>query len=1274
MRLLPLSADDLSWQKFESFCLAVIRAMPEVKRADKYGQQGEKQRGIDIEAELVDGRRRTAQCRQRKTFTPASLKKTLRENTFEADEHEIWIACGTSAAVSDAVAKLPKWSIRDREGLSQLGRELPREHAQRILDDHFGPHVRRAFLGPEGPIAFAIPADYFVALDDSSRVLRHDLDLVGRVHELAELLDGVRTRRVVILPGRGGIGKTRLLRAGADALTTAGERVLFAADGVVLNADLVDFLPRERHVVFVDDAHRRVEDVSILLGAARSQQPGPTLVLAVRPGAMRLIDDTLGRAQIESQEVMVLKGLEPLGGEAVRALASQALGREDVAARRLAEATGQLPLLTVLGGRLLGAGELADAAALDAEIRRRTMARFTQEQFGRVTERVPSEQAKELATIVAALAPMNVASPSVIDATAGQLEVTASRVRSWLGELEAAGVLLARGRLRRVVPEILGEQLLEDMCLDPQGNPTGYAEELWKRYGGLTAGALLTNIAALDWRVAGSRGTVLDGIWRTIEIGFRNGDAFQREQLIDTLRDAAIYQPERILRLCELALNRPSRPSDFGFGVQVDDGSVHAKLPVLLRAVGAHAEYATRAMELLWELGRDDDRKLSGDPEHAIRVIGELAEPGRGSRAHQEQLIALVGRRLKEEHVDEHYWSPLQLLKPLLAREGISVRSVGYEFQWGSYGVMPDAVAATRDRVRALLTREALGTSARRRPIATRLLGDALRPSSPSFGRSVPRDVHDAWEPDEHATLDAIEMLSAQSTDPFVRFELDQALKWLAEGRGPWPKVSERAAAISGGLVDEETELVSAIADPWFLLTPEEQSAWLGGIADGVLGRYRDGGSMIAAIDAIYARLLSADVSSRAEPALIVGMIAERSPRRAREAWNWILEHPDAPIAEVAPVLLSALRRPGEDGLREQCEIALDSGHPVMRRVVSGFLAGGSWFAEPEGWEEPALTRQLADEDPSAQHEAAVGVLRLGKQHPGMALRLVLGATSTHPRTTEMLFGALRELDVTTIGVEQISQVMDMIVKVENLDWAGQTLLVNLGATRPDQVIDVLIERLRRHASDETGRYEAIPYHEAQGDLLGGLEGEDRARAMGRLLEEGRDLEGMGRRDLGKLFWSLTVAGLGFDDTDDEILSSQSDMIDCGLSVLASTAMSKAPPIALLEDVLTEMPWQLALARLDALGGLLGAVQSKSPTTAEAVRRGIYDSVVNSGLHGRTMGEESPRVHNAREAAIASRDSAPSRSLSRELFSDIIEWAKQTAAEDRQEDEESGWR
>lgn len=1050
MRLLPLGDDDFSWQQFESFCLAVARAMPDVKRADKYGQQGEKQKGIDIEADLDIGLRRTIQCRQRKRFTPGSLAKTVRENTFEANEHEIWITCGKSTAVSDEVAKLANWIVRDREGISQHVRELPRERAQRIVDDYFGPHVRRAFLGAEGPIGFATPEDYFAALDKHGRALRHDLALVGRDQELAALLKSVGDKRVVVVPGRGGIGKTRLLRACAEGLESAGQRALFAADGVTLDANLVDLLPREPHVVFVDDAARRVGDVAVLLSAARSQQPGPKVVLAVRPGGLPSIVAVLGRAQVEPQDLAVLGALDALDGEAVAALAAQALGHEDAASRRLAEATWQLPLLTVLGGRLLAAGELANAAALDAELRQRVMARFTQEQLGRVTERVPADQAKELATIVVALGPLDVTSPALIDTIAGQLSVPASKIRRWLGDLEAAGVLLARGRLRRVVPEILGERLLEDACLDAHGQPTGYVNELWGRYRELAAGALLANVAALDWRVAGADGALLDGIWAVISESFRCGDAWQRGQLIDTLRDAAIYQPARALGLCRLAMRHPSRPSDFGFGVQIDDASVREKLPGLLRAAGAHIAYAAEAMELLWTLGRDDTREPHGYPDHPLRVLEDLAGHRHGSRAHQEQLLALIERCLKEDDADEHHWSPLRLLAPLLEREGTTVRFVGVELQWGFYRVVPEAVAALRDRVRELLAREALGPSTRRRPRAVHILGDALRPPTGYFGQSIPREVHDAWEPDEHATLDAIEQIAAESSDAHVRHELASTLEWLAEDRGPWPKASERAVAIVQTLRDKDAELVSAIADPWRILELEEQERWLGGIAERLLADHADGGSLIAAIDAIYSRLLTAGASRRAEAGLLVRAVAERSTVRAREAWNWIREHPDAPVAGAGSLLLSEMRRAGEIDLRELCEGALATGHPLMRRVVSAFLSDGSWFTEPEGWEEAALERQLADGDLIAQDQAAVAVLRLSEGQADLAFRLVLGAPTTHPRTADMLFGALRRIDLTKVDDGQIDRLLEKIIDVQELDYMAQSLLVSLGDSRPD--------------------------------------------------------------------------------------------------------------------------------------------------------------------------------------------------------------------------------
>jgi hypothetical protein len=238
----------------------------------------------------------------------------------------------------------------------------------------------------------------------------------------------------------------------------------------------------------------------------------------------------------------------------------------------------------------------------------------------------------------------------------------------------------------------------------------------------------------------------------------------------------------------------------------------------------------------------------------------------------------------------------------------------------------------------------------------------------------------------------------------------------------------------------------------------------------------------------------------------------------------------------------------------------------------------------------------------------------------------------------------------------------------------GQSLLISLGESRPNRVIDAFIARLRRQAVDESGRYDAVPYHEAPGDLLGNAEGEERERLLSRLIAEGRELPSTVHREFGKLYWSLTVAGVGHDDIDDEVLAAQATNITAGLAVLTATTRAEDAPVDLLEDIFFEMPWQLALARLDVIATLLGDVEDQSVSASEAYARGVLGAVIFGGLHGRTMGQESPRVRRTREAAHTARDRAARGSQAWKLFSDMVKWAEREAADDRKEDEEAEWR
>jgi len=277
---------------------------------------------------------------------------------------------------------------------------------------------------------------------------------------------------VVVQAGRGGIGKTRLLRALATELQAGGTRVLFARPGVELAAEAVDELPLEPVVVIVDDAHR--PDVSLwALLAEASRRPDLTGVLGVRPAGRDAVLATAAGVGLEPGQMVVLSPLGSLGHDDVLVLAESAAGRAGEQTKRLADATEESPLITVIGGSLLARGQLGPAT--DEELRRSVLARFSAEQLGRVTPRVPQAQARALATLVAALQPLNAEDDELMAIVGKELDVPVSQVRRWLGELEAAGVLLARGRLRRLTPDVLADELLLEACVDAPGRSTGYA-------------------------------------------------------------------------------------------------------------------------------------------------------------------------------------------------------------------------------------------------------------------------------------------------------------------------------------------------------------------------------------------------------------------------------------------------------------------------------------------------------------------------------------------------------------------------------------------------------------------------------------------------------------------------------------------------------------------------------------------------------------------------------------------------------------------------------
>jgi hypothetical protein len=295
---LPLA--DMDWDAFEAFCCAFIARLPKCRECHHYGTQGDTQLGIDLFAELETGDKWAFQNKRWKQFGKAAVAKTVKATTYTADRFIILLSRPATAQTRKEVAKHAKWDVWDVRDISRKVRELPPDTARRLVDDHFGAAVRRAFLGVSAVSTFPTAEAFFRPLLDGSKLFNHTWALIGRAGYLERLhaFVGSDQQRVAVFLGRGGIGKTKLLHTLSQGFegrhpTT---RLCFLAEGLPVTQDSLDDLPSTPCVVVVDDAHRRSEDVAALLALAQQRTHPPKIVLSARPQGVDLLNSLLNRA------------------------------------------------------------------------------------------------------------------------------------------------------------------------------------------------------------------------------------------------------------------------------------------------------------------------------------------------------------------------------------------------------------------------------------------------------------------------------------------------------------------------------------------------------------------------------------------------------------------------------------------------------------------------------------------------------------------------------------------------------------------------------------------------------------------------------------------------------------------------------------------------------------------------------------------------------------------------------------------------------------------
>ena len=1262
-RATVLPVGELSPDRFEEFVADVARRMYPGGHVSRFGGQGHTQYGFDVVVQ--DGARFPVgfQCKRRRKFGPEEVRAAVGAASLEVDRPFIVLTRVASPDCRVEVAKHPGWTLWDVEDLSREVRVLPLDDAVRIVDTYF-PGWREALLGVAEPGPWLQPDEFFRPLA-SSRVYTHDWHLVGRTEQLASVLEFLNAQdRIGCVVGRGGIGKTRLVREVAIRAEEAGIRVLFVPTGADVKPEHFELLPASGSLlIIIDDAHER-SDLAAIVRAIAHRNRDAHVVLAVRPYGLGLLASDLRQVGLHPTEIPRWE-LDDLTSDDAKALAGQALGAaaSETVVRRLAQLTADCPLITVVAGVLIDRGEL-DPACLDHEdtVRAEVLRAFREVL---VADPLAGDAATRRAVLdaVSVLQPFRSDEPIFQAALAQIVCVPYDRAIAHLRGLEDAGVLLRRGAALRVVPDLLGDVVLAEACFDERsGTSTGYIERATQLTDQGPLQNIFINASRIDWQIRhdnADASNLTEALWQKVEAEFDSAGILGRRRLLEFLRRIAHFAPERALALVVRAIEMPT---DVVEDVNDLEGAflrlhrptyndVLRELPPLLRGVGYHPKHLPDVLDILWHLGRRDDRPTNQFPQHALRVLQDLAALELGKPLAFNHAVIDAATRWLAQRLGDSQHSPFDALEPMLATEGSEDLARGYTLIFKPFVLTPASVASLRQRIIDLAFHELRSSDLRVAVRAVDAIAHALQYPHGLFGQTVDGSERDGWTPEFVATLERlVEAVGEPGLEPVVGLAIRKAIGWHADCSPTKTRnVAERVRKALPSRLDDQ--LAIALFDGWGLLADGRRQDFEQAQKDRV-ERTRTLAVKLAATrtdveillllkERLNAQNVLGPTNGNAGP-FVWALVAAR-PSVGIAIADAQATEPASPLLNVLAVSLAALAEHAPTETMRVVENLLRSGHLGVRQQVAQAL-GWNRGVRPAllPGELDVLVRLAADPDVYVRTSVVRAAQTLVPYHSDAALRLI-GEVSFADSTTVadelfQLFAPRGGLDWRRIPASTMDKLRLELEQCPSIeDYWIIAFLSDFSRDRPAELIELLQRRVERwEQSESIVDYRALPFHWDHDLRI------RESKTFLPILRRIRDwiaasTNSWQRQDTGAELFAA-VAGV-FDETVTSVLEEGAKAGNEAQMVAVASILRQGPRTFAFENVefvrrLLELAAQVGDEHVQRVGGALSSAAQ---------------SGVRMGVPGHPFGEDIEQRDKARTIANALPNGSPEQRLYRSL-------------------------
>ena len=467
-------------------------------------------------------------------------------------------------------------------------------------------------------------------LGDTAALFNHEGPFLGRDHQLERLMAFINgSEPLLLLKAPGGSGKSRLLLEAAKNAKQQPEapQILFVDSGATWSADDINLLPAVPVVLIFDDAHRR-PDLDRLIAACQQRNESIRCLVSCRPSAVGIFRPLV--AQLVTSTEPPELDLPLLTKDDAEALARHYLGPSlSHLAERLIGIADRNPLVIRVGARCIGDNLVVpEVLARTPEVfRRLVLDRLLDDPVLTTSNATAPRQILE---VIAAIGPVVPENDELLEELAKIVNLRIHEVRRLFATLERTQLLMRRGRLVRVNPDVLADHLLYEAAVDENGKPTGFVDAMVTSFRASMEN-ILANAAELDWRstTTARHESVLKNIWRDMLQLLPTLSNRQRAEFVGQLKRAGGFAPAEVLSICEWLINHPDAPKDellAQWRLKDTSEQLTDTLTDVVALIATHPDFTKRCAAQLWKLATQDERPEAPHPDHPRRRLGELVQ------------------------------------------------------------------------------------------------------------------------------------------------------------------------------------------------------------------------------------------------------------------------------------------------------------------------------------------------------------------------------------------------------------------------------------------------------------------------------------------------------------------------------------------------------------------------------------------------------------------------------------------------------------------------